>query len=113
MGNERRQKMSDENKKMVRLNFGNLRPYGWTKEDEKKGFNPICEVEEDVFNLCMERLRGLDHIERHKRLHKAFDELLADFIAHTEKLPSKVSVVELLEWSYAQTQNPSEEDDYK
>jgi hypothetical protein len=49
-----------------------------------------------------------DHIKRHQRLHKALDELLADFISHTERLPSKTSVVELLEWSFAQIQNPTE-----
>lgn len=47
------------------------------------------------------------HREIHKELHKAFDQLLADFIYHTEKLPSKTTLTELIEWSYEQTLNPS------
>jgi len=48
-----------------------------------------------------------DHKERHVKLHQGFDELLADFIGHTEGLPSKATVMELLEWSYQQTINPT------
>jgi hypothetical protein len=49
------------------------------------------------------------HVRRHKLLHRHYDELLADFILHNEgKLPSKVSLVELLEWSAGQITDPSE-----
>jgi hypothetical protein len=51
-----------------------------------------------------------EHKDRHELLHKNLDELVADFIAHTEKLPSKTSVFELLQWSHAQTINPQEND---
>uniref|UniRef100_A0A6M3LDQ7 Uncharacterized protein n=1 Tax=viral metagenome TaxID=1070528 RepID=A0A6M3LDQ7_9ZZZZ len=47
-----------------------------------------------------------EHIKRHKELHKSLDELIADFITHTDKLPSSSSVMELMEWSYKQTKNP-------
>jgi len=47
-----------------------------------------------------------EHIKCHKRLHNALDELLADFINHTEKLPSKTTLIEFLEWSQSQTINP-------
>lgn len=47
-----------------------------------------------------------EHIERHKELHKALDELLADFIGHTGKLPSQTTILELLQWSNAQTVSP-------
>ncbi len=49
-----------------------------------------------------------EHIERHLYLHKALDELLADFIDCTSRLPSKTSVIELIEWSHQQTINPHE-----
>lgn len=49
-----------------------------------------------------------EHKKQHENLHRSLDELVADFIAHTEKLPSKTSVMELLTWSFQQTQNPTE-----
>jgi len=48
-----------------------------------------------------------EHIETHKKLHKSLDELVADFISHTEKIPSKTTILELLEWSYKQTIDPT------
>jgi len=47
-----------------------------------------------------------EHIARHKKLHKSFDELLADFISHTKGLPSNTVLTEFLEWSYRQTIEP-------
>jgi len=49
------------------------------------------------------------HVLRHKELHKSFDELLADFIGHTGKLPSDTTLNEFMAWSYEQTINPTEE----
>lgn len=46
------------------------------------------------------------HQLRHQELHKAFDELLADFIGNTKRLPSKTTIMEFMEWSYQQTVNP-------
>ncbi len=48
------------------------------------------------------------HITRHKELHQSFDELIADFIGHTKGLPSKTTVMELMEWSHKQTLDPDE-----
>ena len=48
-----------------------------------------------------------EHKSRHLELHDALDALLADFIGHTERLPSETTVMELLEWSFGQTQNPT------
>jgi len=48
-----------------------------------------------------------DHKKRHAELHAALDELVADWIANTESLPSKHSVLSLMKWSYMQTTNPS------
>jgi len=48
-----------------------------------------------------------EHKARHKELHNYFDELVADFITETGKLPSKATILELMEWSYSQTINPT------
>ena len=47
------------------------------------------------------------HKSIHRRLHKNLDKLLADFIVHTGKLPSKTNLMEFLTWSYNQTTNPT------
>lgn len=49
-----------------------------------------------------------EHKEKHIKLHKSFDELVADYVSHTEKLLSETTVMELIEWSYSQTINPKE-----
>ena len=43
-----------------------------------------------------------DHIERHKKLHRNLDELLADYISHADGRPSH-TILELIDWSYKQT----------
>ena len=48
------------------------------------------------------------HKQIHIDLHKSLDTLLADFISHTEKLPSKTTLLEFIEWSYEQTKNPTD-----
>jgi len=49
------------------------------------------------------------HQLRHQELHRCLDELLADFISHTGKLPSNTTVMELLTWAFEQTIKPTEE----
>jgi len=49
-----------------------------------------------------------EHIARHKELHRYLDELVADWITHTGKLPSTSSVFELMMWSSSQIDNPTE-----
>lgn len=49
-----------------------------------------------------------EHKQRHTELHQKLDELLADFIANTGRLPSKTTVLELVNWSYQQTLKPEE-----
>jgi hypothetical protein len=51
------------------------------------------------------------HIERHKELHKVLDELVADFVRHSEGYPllSDTTVMKFMEWSHQQTINPTEE----
>jgi len=48
-----------------------------------------------------------EHKARHVYLHKCFDELAADFMEDTHKLPSKTPIMDLMSWSYEQTKNPS------
>jgi hypothetical protein len=48
------------------------------------------------------------HKERHILLHKHLNELLADFLKHTGKLPSKTSIISFIKWSYEETKNPTE-----
>lgn len=51
-----------------------------------------------------------EHIEHHKKLHKAFDELVADYISHTDQQFGKITVYELMEWSHRQIVEPEEEE---
>ena len=53
-----------------------------------------------------------NHIERHKYLHAHLDELVADMLSHTKKLKllREISVMELIQWSYNQTENPDEDE---
>ena len=49
-----------------------------------------------------------EHIEIHKNLHNNLDKLVADFITHTENLPTKTTIFTLLKWSFKQTTDPDE-----
>ncbi len=54
----------------------------------------------------------LAHRERHKALHAALDELAADWLTHNrDKRPSSSTVLELMQWSHEQTQQPTAIDD--
>ncbi len=44
-----------------------------------------------------------EHKERHQLLHKELDELVADFISETGKLPSQTGMLEFMKWSFEQT----------
>lgn len=50
-----------------------------------------------------------EHKKRHQLLHKHLDELAADFVMINNKNFSKSSILQLIEWSYKQTQNPEGE----
>lgn len=48
------------------------------------------------------------HVQRHKELHASLDELYADYLTQNKgKLPSNTTVLELLQWSYQQTKEPT------
>jgi hypothetical protein len=51
---------------------------------------------------------SIEHRKRHVQLHKALDELIADFIDETQALHSKTTLLEFLKWSYKQTQGEME-----
>jgi len=48
-----------------------------------------------------------EHIERHILLHRCLDELLADYLLQTDQLASDVTVMDLMQWSYQQTIDPT------
>jgi hypothetical protein len=43
-----------------------------------------------------------EHQQRHEYLHKALDELVADWLGNTKNLPSSSTVMQLLSWSSKQ-----------
>ena len=47
------------------------------------------------------------HRKRHVRLHYCLDELVADWVTHTDGLPSKNTVLDLIKWSHVQTEDPT------
>ena len=52
-------------------------------------------------------LTAEEHKKRHLELHHKLDELIADFINHTERLPSCTTLWEFMQWSYQQTIEPT------
>lgn len=51
----------------------------------------------------------IEHKIRHLELHRALDELMADFVIHTRKRLSKTNIMDLAKWSFDQTINPTPE----
>jgi hypothetical protein len=51
-----------------------------------------------------------EHRARHVLLHTMLDELVADWIRHSEKRPSQATVLELMLWSGGQIDNPTTDD---
>jgi len=51
-----------------------------------------------------------EHIAKHKELHRALDQLIADFIDHTENLPSKTNLLVFMTWAHEQTICPTEKE---
>jgi hypothetical protein len=51
------------------------------------------------------RLSAKEHRERHALLHAMLDELVACYLLeHRGALPSKITVLELMKWSFQRTQ---------
>ena len=55
-------------------------------------------------------MNKLQHKQRHIKLHRSLDELLADFFLHTKGLPSTTTLMELMRWSHEQTICPTKEE---
>jgi hypothetical protein len=51
-----------------------------------------------------------EHLEIHKKLHKALDELVADYISLTGRTLSESSIIDLIHWSFEQSINPKEKE---
>ena len=49
-----------------------------------------------------------EHRQRHIELHRALDELVADWITHARARPSEGTVLDLLRWSSSQAEYPTE-----
>ena len=49
-----------------------------------------------------------EHKARHDVLHKCLDELIADYITHTDKRPSSSTIFEIMIWSASQVEAPTE-----
>lgn len=58
----------------------------------------------------MTKMSKKQHKDIHIELHKRFDELLADFIYHTDGLPSETTLAQFMQWSHEQTIKPTEKD---
>ena len=54
------------------------------------------------------RLKDWWHKREHLKLHHSLDVLIGDWISQTENLPSRSSVMQLMEWSHQQTLEPTE-----
>ncbi len=61
---------------------------------------------EKVLMKYDEDMEKVEHVMRHKELHRELDELMADFIKNTGRLPSETSLMEFAEWSFKQTKKP-------
>ena len=47
-----------------------------------------------------------EHQKRHVELHRAIDELLADWLAHMPDASIDRAIIDLVQWSYKQTLSP-------
>ena len=61
------------------------------------------EKERKIMN---EAITNIHHVKRHRELHAALDELLADFMMHSKGPITGKTISELLRWSRTQTINP-------
>jgi len=49
-----------------------------------------------------------EHKQRHIDLHAALDELLADFVEHNKGTVLRRPIIDLMEWSHRQCEEPDE-----
>lgn len=55
-------------------------------------------------------MNALEHKQLHVELHRALDQLFADFVQHNPTLHNytQLPIITLIEWSHRQTINPDE-----
>ena len=53
-----------------------------------------------------------EHKQDHIKLHRSLDRLVADMAHQTGKLLTEINAMELIEWSYKQTLNPTVKEPY-
>lgn len=92
---------------------GKPKPLGHAEDCElaaaiKEASKPAQNEDKFTVATIQTALNPSNHLVRHVFLHCALDELIADFIAHTDKLPSNTTLRELMEWSHKQTIEPEE-----
>jgi hypothetical protein len=51
-----------------------------------------------------------EHKTLHRALHSSLDELVADMVKHTQASLKRTSVLELIQWSAKQTEEPNDDD---
>lgn len=81
----------------------------YQESPEMRAINTALGIEPLVSPVADTRERDLtreEHVERHRFLHGALDELVADWITKTKRLPSGATVWDLIQWSHGQTENP-------
>jgi len=49
-------------------------------------------------------MKKSEHLERHRKLHRGLDELAADWITKTNGMLSQATILDLINWSFDQTQ---------
>lgn len=58
----------------------------------------------DKIDVKGAKMTDEEHLKRHIELHKMFDELTADYIKNTDKSLTESSIMDLIHWSFEQTQ---------
>lgn len=64
---------------------------------EKQGFLAVVKPTEHGY------ADSVAHKERHKLLHSMLDELIADYINHSNKRLGQTTIMDLISWSHSQT----------
>lgn len=66
------------------------------------------DINENTRIISIFTMEKEEHRLRHVKLHKMLDELIADFMRHTNKRTSQTTLLELMQWSCEQTKNPKD-----
>ncbi len=98
-----------------RIGSDSLDPWrSWTKQENPKLMQELLaetkrKLEEKKSAEVTVDERRKKHIEDHVRLHKALDELIADWFHHVPEHGMGSTIISLAEWSNQQTIDPTED----